>query len=154
MGNRLYKRLHFPSITKSYRFDNIAYLGIGGNMGDTKRLFEKLFWCLQRDRTIDILETSPILKNPPFGYLDQNDFYNAVIKISTLLEPKKLLTYLQGIERRFGRIRSFQNAPRTLDIDIIFYNDLAINSKFLILPHPHWHKRASVVIPLHCMGMR
>jgi len=150
-GNYLYKRELFPHFVKKDQVDNIACLGIGGNIGDTKRLFDKLFWFLKRERVVDIIETSPILKNPPFGYLNQNDFYNAIIKVSTTLSPQRLLNYILGVEKRFGRKRSFKDAPRTLDIDMIFYNDRVIKSKKLTLPHPHWYKRDSVVIPLSMM---
>jgi len=152
--NRLIKRLYFPWRTQEVCGQNIVYLGIGGNVGDTLRLFDKLFWVLQRERRVRIIETSPILKNPPFGFLEQSDFYNAVITISTSLEAKKLLRMLLGIERRFGRKRSFKDAPRTLDIDMIFYNNLTMQSTLLTLPHPHWHTRASVVIPISLMGLR
>ncbi len=153
-GKRLIKRLCFPWRAKEVCVENIVYLGIGGNVGDTLRLFDKLFWLLRRERVVRIVETSPILKNPPFGFLEQSDFYNAVIAISTSLEAKKLLRILLDIERRFGRKRSFKDAPRTLDIDMIFYNNLTMQSKSLTLPHPHWHKRASVVIPISLMGLR
>ncbi|MBN2824951.1 MAG: 2-amino-4-hydroxy-6-hydroxymethyldihydropteridine diphosphokinase [Campylobacterales bacterium] len=147
-GKHLFRGLCFPWATNNFHTANIVYLGIGGNIGDTKRRFQKLFWLFRRDKVIDIIQTSPILKNPPFGFLDQSDFYNAIIKISTSLEPKKLLRYLLQIEKRFRRQRSFKDAPRTLDIDMIFYNDVVMQSKILTLPHPHWYKRASVVIPL------
>jgi len=150
-GNSLYKTTLYPRSSEKHQFNNVVYLGIGGNIGDTKRLFDKLFWFLKRDRVVDIIETSPILKNPPFGYLDQSDFYNAVIKVSTFLTPQRLLNYILRVEKRFGRKRSFKDAPRTLDIDMIFYNDRVINSKSLMLPHPHWHKRDSVLIPLSMM---
>ncbi len=153
-GKRLIKRLYFPWRTQEVYVQNIVYLGIGGNVGDTLRLFDKLFWVLRRERRVCIIETSPILKNPPFGFLEQSDFYNGVIAISTSLEAKKLLRMLLSIERRFGRKRSFKDAPRTLDIDMIFYNNLTMHSTFLTLPHPHWHTRASVLIPLSLMKLQ
>jgi len=150
--NTLFKTRFFPWHSSSReRVGNVAFLGIGGNIGDSKRLFHKLFCYLQRDSSINIIETSPILKNPPFGYLEQNDFYNAMITITTSQSPKKLLDYILRIEKHFGRKRSFIDAPRTLDIDMIFYNSVVMNSKNLTLPHPHWYKRNSVVIPLSMM---
>ena len=95
------------------------------------------------------METAPILKNPPFGYINQSYFYNSLIVISTNLQPKALLRYILHAEKRFGRRRLFKDAPRTLDIDMIFYENRVINSRDLILPHPHWHKRDSVLIPLN-----
>jgi 2-amino-4-hydroxy-6-hydroxymethyldihydropteridine diphosphokinase len=96
----------------------------------------------------DLLQTGSILKNPPFGYTEQDDFYNSVMIVQTNLQPKAFLKYILEVERRFGRKRSFANAPRTLDIDMIFYEDRKMNTKELILPHPAWRDRASVVIPM------
>lgn len=125
-----------------------ATLGIGGNIGDVPRRFTHLFYHLKKSAFIDIVETSPILKNPPFGYLAQDDFCNALIIVKTCLRPKALLRYILHIEKKFGRKRSFPDAPRTLDIDMIFYENVQMNSKELTLPHPHWADRSSVIIPL------
>ncbi len=140
---------HFPyraTDRSSCRYH--AVIGAGGNVGDTKRIFEKLFWYLKRDRHLKLMQTSSILKNPPFGYLDQAFFYNAVLIISSDMQPRRLLRYLLEIENRFGRKRSFKDAPRTLDLDILFYEDRVIESEDLIIPHPEWYKRESVLIPL------
>ena len=130
--------------TKPYQ----ATLGIGGNIGDVKRRFNHLFFYLKRSPFVDIIETSPILKNPPFGYLEQDDFHNALIIVKTCLRPKALLRYILSTEKIFSRKRSFQDAPRTLDIDMIFYEDVQMSSERLTLPHPSWQKRDSVLIPL------
>lgn len=123
-------------------------LGIGGNIGDVIRRFRHLFCYLRRSPLVHVIESSPILKNPPFGFLEQSDFYNAVVVIETELNPQRLLRYLLEIERKFGRRRLFQDAPRTLDIDILFYENRVINTPKLTLPHPKWLERDSVVIPL------
>jgi len=125
-----------------------ATLGIGGNMGDVPRRFNHLFIALQRSAYVDVVETSPILKNPPFGYLEQDYFHNALIIVKTCLRPKALLRYILRIEKKFGRKRSFPDAPRTLDIDMIFYDEVVMKSKELTVPHPGWMNRTSVVIPL------
>jgi len=125
-----------------------ALLGIGGNMGDVPRRFNHLFIMLQRSSFVEIVETSPILKNPPFGYLEQDDFHNALIIVKTCLRPKALLRYILHIEKKFGRKRSFPDAPRTLDIDMIFFEEVIMQSKELTIPHPHWASRTSVIIPL------
>lgn len=126
-----------------------ATLGIGGNIGDTRRRFNHLFYALKRSPYVDILETSPILKNPPFGYLEQEDFYNSLLIVKTCFQPKALLRYILHVEKKFGRKRSFPDAPRTLDIDMIFYENRAIHSKELTVPHPSWQNRSSVLIPLN-----
>ena len=140
---------HFPyNKTSQSRFRHTALIGIGGNVGDTLRRFEKLWWYLARLPMIDIEATSPILKNPPFGYAEQPDFDNAVMRITTDLSPKALLRLMQRIERHFGRRRSFKNAPRTLDADILFYDDRTVRTETLSIPHPHWSERESVLIPM------
>ncbi len=126
-------------------------LGVGGNVGDVCRRLEKLSFYLKKSRECDLVKTGAILKNPPFGYLDQADFYNSVILVKTNLQPRAFLKYILEVERKFGRHRSFPNAPRTLDIDMIFYENRKMNTKELNLPHPHWQERESVVIPLSYM---
>ncbi len=104
---------------------------------------------MQRTKVLDLQCSSPIIKNPPFGYKDQNDFYNAVIIIKTDLNPRNLLKFALRVEQFFKRDRSFKNSPRTLDIDIIFFDKISISKKDLIIPHPNYHERESVLIPLY-----
>ena len=127
---------------------NKVTIGIGGNIGDVSKRFKKLFLAFKTDRRFTIIESSPLLKNPPFGYVDQDDFLNAIIVLKTNLSPLEALSAFQRYENRFGRVRSFQDAPRTLDIDIIFFNNLKMNTKKLILPHKGYKNRDSVLIPL------
>jgi 2-amino-4-hydroxy-6-hydroxymethyldihydropteridine diphosphokinase len=151
--HNLFFTAHFPYVTQS-NGDYKALLGIGGNIGDTLRRFEHLFWYFKRSAFVRIVESSPILKNPAFGYTEQDDFYNALFLVETKLTPKNLLRYVLRVERLFGRKRSFQDAPRTLDIDIIFYKNRMMETKDLTLPHPGWMKRSSVLIPLSTMKNR
>lgn len=142
----------FPSeIRGKNRYSRRALIGVGGNIGDTKRRFAHLWVYMKRTPLLDPLQSGVILKNPPFGYNKQDDFYNTVIEISTSLSPRALLRVLWRIENRFGRVRSFANAPRTLDLDIIFYDNKIVNYPELIIPHPHWDERLSVGIPLRSM---
>jgi 2-amino-4-hydroxy-6-hydroxymethyldihydropteridine diphosphokinase len=142
----------FPSnvtVKRKHRFSVI--LGVGGNVGDVRRRMEHL-WCYLGQMTqITRIQRGVILKNPPFGYTQQADFYNTVFEISTSLPPRILLRVLWRIEKRFGRVRSFTNAPRTLDLDMIFYGDKILNYPELTVPHPHWKERSSVLIPLRSM---
>ena len=128
-----------------------ALLGIGGNVGDVLRRFEHLFWYFKRSSLVNIVETAPVLKNPPFGYSEQDDFYNSLILVETMLTPKALLRYVLRVEKVFGRKRLFKDGPRTLDIDIIFYENVKMNTKTLTLPHPGWMQRTSVLTPLSYM---
>jgi 2-amino-4-hydroxy-6-hydroxymethyldihydropteridine diphosphokinase len=139
----------FPVIKKRdkrYKYETVV--GIGGNEGDVRKRFRNLYMYLCKNRLVSVYQTSAILKNPPFGYLDQDDFYNAVIVLRTSLSPKAFLKFLLHVEKIFGRKRSFKNAPRTLDLDIIFYSDIKYNDKNLKIPHPNWKQRESVVLPL------
>jgi 2-amino-4-hydroxy-6-hydroxymethyldihydropteridine diphosphokinase len=148
-----FKGLHFGQNTlrKTLKRYEVT-VGVGGNIGDVKRRFEHLRVQLLRDKRVDLLQTSLILKNPPFGFVDQDDFFNSILVMQVSMQPKFFLTYLMRLEKKFGRRRSFANAPRTLDLDIIFFDNRVIQSKLLNVPHPHWFKRESVVIPL--AGMR
>lgn len=125
-----------------------AVIGIGGNVGDVKKRFSKLFRYLMNSKLLHVKKTSSILQNPPFGYLNQDDFFNAVMLIETSLSAQKLLKYFLHVEKIFGRKRSFKDAPRTLDLDIIFYNTAKIMQKDITIPHPHWQERLSVLLPL------
>ena len=148
--NTLIKTECFPC-RLSCKNGHKVLLGIGGNIGDVVRRFEHLFYYLKRSSLIHVVETAPILKNPPFGYREQGDFYNSLMLIETFLSPKALLRYVLRVEKIFGRKRLFKDGPRTLDIDIIFYENVAMETKNLTLPHPGWRERESVLIPLAMM---
>ncbi len=144
-----FKDRFFPILKKKgdqYKYR--AVIGIGGNVGDVRKRFKRLYVYLQRCSLVYVEETSAILKNPPFGYTKQSDFYNAVMVIKTSLSPKALLKFLLHVEKIFGRKRSFKNAPRTLDLDIIFFRNLEYKTKTLQIPHKEWSSRESVVLPL------
>ena len=149
----LYFTDNYPFMNK--RRLNYKYtitLGIGGNIGDVKQRFDILFNMLKSNSKVHIQKTSPILKNPPFGYTKQDDFLNAIIKLQTNLSPSEVLRLCWHYENRLKRQRSFKNAARTLDIDIIFIYTtnrfLKINTKNLIVPHLGYKNRQSVLIPL------
>jgi 2-amino-4-hydroxy-6-hydroxymethyldihydropteridine diphosphokinase len=131
-----------------------ALIGVGGNTGDVLRRFEHLFWVIKRSNKATILSSAPILLNPPFGILEQPYFYNTLLLLRTSLSPIELLDYLQHIENKFRRKRVVRNGPRTLDLDIIFYDDIQMDSPRLKIPHPEWMKRDSVLIPMKYMKGR
>ena len=146
----LIKTRTYPSCAKR-KSGHQALLGIGGNIGDVIRRFDHLLYYLKRSALVRVLETAPILKNPPFGYLEQGDFFNSLIRIETGLSPKALLRYILRVEKIFGRKRLFKDGPRTLDIDILFYENVTMQTEKLTLPHPGWKQRSSVLIPLSMM---
>ncbi len=144
-----FKGLHFGYKAKQKSFHRYrSTIGIGGNIGDVRRRFEHLFVFLKRDKRVELLQTSLILKNPPFGYLNQEDFFNSIIIVQTSMQPKVFLDYLMRLEKKFARQRSFADAPRTLDLDIIFFDNRIVKTPTLQIPHVAWHTRESVLIPL------
>lgn len=146
------KGLHFSQKTVSSGFFRYkATVGIGGNIGDVKRRFEHLLVEIKRDKRVELQETSLILKNPPFGFMDQDDFFNSIIVLGTNMQPVQFLDYLMRLEKKFARNRTFANAPRTLDLDIIFFDNRIVKTDKLTIPHVDWFNRQSVVIPLASM---
>lgn len=144
----------FPSQFLFYPRRYRATIGIGGNVGNCPKRFAHVIKRLQNVPYVDVVATSPLLINPPFGYLEQDDFTNGIIEITTDISPQKLLHVLHVIENRFGRKRSFKNAPRTLDLDIIFFETKVVYNEQLKIPHPCWKERESVVIPLGLLGQK
>ncbi len=144
----IFSSVFFPAKIKKSSKKHKALIGVGCNLGECIRRFKKLYAFLNSHPKIDIVQTSVIYKNPPFGYLNQPYFYNTVMVIYTDFSPYELLRFLLYTEKKFGRKRSFKNAPRTLDLDIIIYDNLTVKRPDLILPHPHFKKRDSVLLPL------
>ena len=145
----VYKSLRFAfkiNQRSSLRYRTVV--GIGGNIGDVRRRFDKLFYFFKKDIQVELLQTSSILKNPAFGYETQDDFFNGLIVLQTSLEPLAFLKYLHRVEKKFARKRSFANAPRSLDLDIIFFDNRIVKTDVLQIPHVDWFNRQSVIIPL------
>jgi 2-amino-4-hydroxy-6-hydroxymethyldihydropteridine diphosphokinase len=123
-----------------------VYLSLGANLGDravTQRRAVRDLAALG-----DVKRVSSLYETEPVGYTDQPNFLNAVVAMETALAPLDLLTGTAAIEQAHGRQRSFANAPRTLDIDILFYGDRIISEPDLIVPHPRLAERAFVLVPL------
>jgi len=146
--HKIIKTTFFPAKIKKSAKKNTVLIGIGCNVGNCIRRFKKLYLFLSKHPKTDVVQTSIIYKNPPFGYLNQPDFYNSIMVIKTDYSPFELLRFLLYTEKKFGRIRSFKNAPRTLDLDIILFNNIKIETEKLKIPHPFYKKRDSVLVPL------
>ncbi|CZE48581.1 2-amino-4-hydroxy-6-hydroxymethyldihydropteridine diphosphokinase [Campylobacter geochelonis] len=149
---KLTKSVHFPfyqSEKENYKYE--FYLGIGGNLGDSKKRFEMFFKKFKDDKRFFVVQTSPLLLNKAFGYTKQPDFLNAVLRVQTSLNPNQTLKIMQHYEKIFGRKRSFKNAPRTLDLDILSFSAKTRADKRLILPHPGIYDRISVILPAGLM---
>ncbi len=125
-------------------------LGIGGNQKSSLACFWHLLGALSQNPRVCVVATSPIYHNPPFGFVQQPWFYNATITLRTCLSLRTFFALTSYLERRFGRARkrAFQNAPRTLDIDILFFGALFVNTPSLRIPHRQWANRESVLVPL------
>ena len=124
----------------------VAYVALGANLGDPR---ETLRMAVARLGGLGAVEAvSPVYETDPVGYADQPPFLNTVLRLRTDLQPEALLAALLAIEAGLGRTRPFSNAPRTLDLDLLLYDDLALDSPALTLPHPRFHQRAFVLVPL------
>lgn len=133
--------------------NNIAYLGLGSNLGDRFNYLKDSIFLLQRHTNIQITSISSIYETKPIGYIKQPKFLNMVIKIDTTLSPKKLLEATQEVETKLERKREIRWGPRTIDIDILIYNDQKIQAKDLVIPHPRIKERSFVLIPLKELGI-
>jgi 2-amino-4-hydroxy-6-hydroxymethyldihydropteridine diphosphokinase len=125
-----------------------AMIGLGANLDDPARQLEFAFTELDALPGTRLVARSSRYASAPVGYLDQPDFVNAVARIETTLAPRALLAALLDIEHRHGRERSFKNAPRTLDLDLLLYGNAHFVEPGLTLPHPRLHQRAFVLRPL------
>ena len=123
-----------------------AYLGLGSNLGDRKQNLARALELLSKHAVVE--QVSSIYETEPVGYQPQPLFLNAVCRISTELKPKQLLRLANKIEAKLGRMPSFPNAPRPIDIDILFYGEEVLSSKELTVPHPRLAERAFVLVPL------
>ncbi len=124
-----------------------AFIGIGSNLGLRRDNINKAILYLKNTSGVIVDKISSLLESVPYE-ASGSDYLNGVIKIETNLSAKDLLRKLQGIERRLGRIRTFKNASRIIDLDILLYDDKVIDEKDLKIPHPLMFKRPFVMEPL------
>jgi 2-amino-4-hydroxy-6-hydroxymethyldihydropteridine diphosphokinase len=123
-----------------------AYISAGSNMGDRKQNLGFALSLLARQNVVR--KSSSIFETEPVGYLNQPWFLNMAIEIETLLTPMELLNLCQEIESSCGRIRTFANAPRTMDLDVLLFEDIVMDDEKLIIPHPRLAERRFVLEPL------
>jgi len=123
-----------------------VYLGLGSNMGDREANLATAIQALSQKVTVTLI--SSIYETEPLGYLNQPWFLNVVCRVTNDLDPFELLALAKEIEKKIGRVPSFPNAPRPIDIDILFYDDQLINTEALAVPHPRIVERAFVLVPL------
>jgi 2-amino-4-hydroxy-6-hydroxymethyldihydropteridine diphosphokinase len=127
-----------------------ALIALGGNVGDVRATFKKAIPHICGTAQAALIGRSSDYRTPPWGDEDQAPFVNAAIEIDTDLDPHALLFVLQKVEQKFGRTRDKERrwGPRTLDLDLIAYDDIALESPDLTLPHPRLFERAFVLVPL------
>jgi 2-amino-4-hydroxy-6-hydroxymethyldihydropteridine diphosphokinase len=126
----------------------LAYVGLGANIGEPRAQVLAAWDALGRIPQTQAIARSGLYRSAPMGYADQPDFLNCVAKLDTALEPHDLLSHLRQVERDLGRVRSFPDAPRTIDLDLLLYGRETIDTPDLRLPHPRMHERAFVLAPL------
>lgn len=125
-----------------------AYIALGSNIGDSEKLLQDAVKELDALEGNSVEKVSDFITTPPYGVTDQPDFLNGCLKLRTLLYPKELLAEMNRIEQEAGRERIIHWGPRTLDLDLIFYDDLISEEDDLCIPHVEMHKRTFVLEPL------
>lgn len=125
----------------------MVVLSLGSNIGNRQENLRKAIIGLN-SAGLEILKISSIYETEPVGFKDQDNFYNIILTTEYSKEPYKLLSEIHKIETELGRVREFKNSPRTIDIDIVTFNDQKIDNESLIIPHKEYMNRKFVLIPL------
>ncbi|MDO8990369.1 MAG: 2-amino-4-hydroxy-6-hydroxymethyldihydropteridine diphosphokinase [Sideroxyarcus sp.] len=130
------------------QLQHVAFVGLGSNLADPVAQVSGALDALGKLPQTRVARRSSLYRSAPVGYLDQPDFINAVAQLETELTPRALLDALLALEQECGRTREFCNAPRTLDLDVLLYDDLIHHEHGLTIPHTQMHLRAFVLQPL------
>ena len=125
-----------------------AYLSIGSNIGDRLDNLTKACKILGENEEIQVLQISPVYETEPVGYDDQPYFLNIAVEIETTLDEYDLLDFLHDVENNLHRVKTIRFGPRTIDLDILLYDDLVSDDPILTIPHPRMYERAFVLMPL------
>jgi 2-amino-4-hydroxy-6-hydroxymethyldihydropteridine diphosphokinase len=132
----------------SGRSKNLVWLGLGGNLGDPQDAMAKALRAIDADAQTRVSVVSSIYRTPPWGRKDQPDFQNAAAGVETTRTPRELLDLCLEAERGLKRVRAERWGPRTIDLDILLFDDLTIDQPGLQVPHPRMTERAFVLLPL------
>ncbi|HEY8364612.1 MAG TPA: 2-amino-4-hydroxy-6-hydroxymethyldihydropteridine diphosphokinase [Haloplasmataceae bacterium] len=125
-----------------------VYLSLGSNIGDKFAYINQAIELLNKHQEVDVVRQSSYYETSPVGYLDQDNFINVALEVNTSLEPYALLSLCQEIEKKLKRERTIRFGPRTIDIDILLYDNVVMNDEKLTIPHPRMTERAFVLVPL------
>lgn len=136
--------LEFVSVRTKRKW-HAVYLALGSNVGDKQKNFEDALAFLDAEQKIRVQKVSPFIITKPMANMKQDDYLNGVAKIKTLLPPSDLLVIINKIEEKLGRVRTTHWGPRTIDLDILLYDDLIVNTKNLTIPHYDFHNREFVL---------
>jgi 2-amino-4-hydroxy-6-hydroxymethyldihydropteridine diphosphokinase len=142
------ERLQHGGLHPTATWPHIAFVGLGSNLADPIQQVSRALDALDKLPQTRVLHRSSLYRSAPVGYLEQPDFINAVAQLETTLAPRALLDALLALELECGRTREFVNAPRTLDLDVLLYDDLLHHEHGLTIPHPQMHLRSFVLQPL------
>ena len=126
-----------------------VYLAVGSNMGDKEKNIKDAIDILSKNEEVKIKKISTLIETDPVGYLDQDKFLNGAIEIETIFSPKELMSELLRIEKELKRKRIIKDGPRTIDLDILLYDNLISDDEFVTLPHPRMEERLFVMEPLN-----
>jgi len=129
-----------------------CYIGIGSNLGDRRKYIDCAIEKLKKVKDVFVKISSSIYETEPVSDIPQGKFLNGVLEIQTSLKPAALLGALNKIEKKLGRVRGMKNAPRTIDLDILYYGDEVVNEKELVVPHPKIGEREFVLKGLRELG--
>lgn len=141
--------LPFDNVSvKIHRGWHKAYIALGSNLGDKKAYIENAISAMREYKEIEVKKVSTLIETAPYGGVEQDSFLNGVMEIDTLLNPEELLDALHIIERAAHRTREIHWGPRTLDLDILFYDDLVYHSDDLDIPHVDMKNRDFVLGPM------
>lgn len=125
-----------------------SYLGLGTNLGEREENLRRAVKLLKSFPELEVIKVSSIYETEPWGYEEQNDFLNLCLELETTLSAQQLLEKCQAVEDKMGRKREKRWEPRVIDVDILLYDDLELETSDLIVPHPRMQERAFVLIPL------
>lgn len=137
----------YVSVAVERQWHNV-YVGIGSNMGNREALIRNAMLLLNEQRDCRIVKGSSLFVTAPYGYTDQPEFLNGCLQVKTLQNPQQFLDTLHAIEQRLGRERTIHWGPRTIDLDILLYDDEVISTETLTVPHIDMQNRLFVLKPL------
>ena len=140
--------IDYPAV-RLIRKWHYAHIAVGANLGDKAKNIEDAMTSINDSWHTSITKKSTLIETDPVGYEDQDTFINGVFEIKTLLSPTKLIRWLLSIEQDLKRERIIHWGPRTIDLDVIYYDDIITSLEEIIIPHPRMHERAFVLEPLN-----